>query len=93
MINLDDVGDGSRELERAARLDLAAARGGGARSQGAGPRTLRDPNSRATKAEYPHNQSTFSPNGARSWRGVPDEEQAKIGGSTPPECTISTWEG
>src|SRR5216683_359465 len=65
MINLDDIQDGIKELERAARLGLAAAaaldlplslhtatrRQG--KIRGAGEVTLRDASSRATKAFYP----------------------------------------
>jgi hypothetical protein len=61
MINLDDVPDGIKEPERAARLGLAGAmvteyplehrRQG--RIRGAGDKTLRDTSSRATKAFYP----------------------------------------
>jgi hypothetical protein len=56
----------------------------------AGPGTLRDANSRATKADYPHSEST-SPKSRKILDGVPADEQAKIKDSTPLEYTISTW--
>jgi predicted TIM-barrel fold metal-dependent hydrolase len=43
-------------------------------------------------SDYPHSESTFPQSRkilAEILAGVPDDEQAKIAGATPPACTIS----
>jgi hypothetical protein len=43
-------------------------------------------------SDYPHSEATF-PQSRKILAGVPDDEQTKIAGGTPPACTILTWRG